>query len=315
MDLKTGNHMGLESDFLEMLVCPQCRAGLDIKEERLLCGNTGCRATYKIEDGIPIMLNADELTGDLKLTLEKWESAYSCANVDVDLKNDRGLADTDRFIRRNINSRKAGVYFEAGCGMAKNALLLARDNFKVVGLDISLGALKKAKEIFRKEGRKGFFVCGNMNRMPFREDLFDVVYAGGSIEHFSDTLSSVKELRRVLTNGGILISTVPLVSLSTLTYGQFSGNIPDLPLLRSIAEFIQIKVLKKKFMIYGYEKSFTIRKICAVFRKAGLRNIKYGPYHAHWEIKFFRNNNIKRLIRNLSRLRPFWPFIYVLAEK
>lgn len=304
----------VDSELLKMLVCPACRNTLNLKDGQLRCTNVACQATYRIEEGIPIMLSSQKLTVDLKLTLEKWESSYSYASLDID-ENDYCLQDSNRFIRRYADSRKEGIYFEAGCGLAKNALLLARDGFKVAGLDICLGALKKARELFQREGKKGYFVCGDMNCMPFRDGLFSIIYAGGSIEHFSDTLSSVKELRRVLAKGGLLIATVPLVSLSTLTYGQLSGNIPDVQLLRQLAEFIQIRLFKKRLMIYGYEKSFTIRKIYNIFQKAGFFKIEYGPYHTHWEIKFFLNNFVKRIIRAVSRYRPFWPFIYVLAEK
>ncbi len=305
----------LDSKLLKMLVCPVCRNGLDFKHGQLRCRNAACGATYTINEDIPIMIPSHKLTSDLELTWERWERSYSHASLAVDLEHDRGLQDSNRFIRQYANSRKKGIYFEAGCGLAKNALLLARDGFTVVGLDICIGALKKAKEIFQREGQRGFFVCGDMNCMPFRDDLFGTIYAGGSIEHFSDTLSSVKELHRVLAKNSILIATVPLVSLSTLTYGQLSGNIPDVPFLRQLAEFIQIRLFKKRLMIYGYEKSFTIRKIYNIFQKAGFSEIEYGPYHTHWEIKFFRNNYVKRIIRRISRCRPFWPFIYILAEK
>jgi len=305
----------LDNRLLEMLVCPVCHRELDIEDGKLRCKNVGCRATYRIEEDIPILLPPQQLTGALKLTWEKWEKSYSQASLDIDLENDICLQDSNRFIRRYADSRKNGIYFEAGCGLAKNALLLARDGFTVVGLDICLSALKKAKEIFQRENRKGFFVCGDMNCMPFKDNLFSIIYAGGSIEHFSDTLSSVRELRRILLKDGLLLATVPLVSLSTLTYGQFTGNIPDVPLLHWVAEFVHIKLLKKRLMLYGYEKSFTIRKIYKIFKNAGFLKIEYGPYHTHWEIKFFRNSYAKHVIRLISRLRPFWPFIYVLAEK
>lgn len=305
----------LDNKLLEMLVCPVCHSRLDFAYEQLRCRNTICGMMYAIEEDIPIMLPLQKLTSDLKLTLEKWEKSYSNASLSVDLAHDRALRDVDRFIRQYTHSRKNGIFFEAGCGLAKNALLLARDGFTVVGLDICIGALKKAKKIFQGEGRKGFFICGDMNCMPFRGNIFNIIYAGGSIEHFSDTLSSVRELYRVLAKDSILVATVPLVSLSTLTYGQLSGNIPDVPLLRQFAEFIQIRLFKKRLMIYGYEKSFPISKIYSIFLRAGFLKIKYGPYHTHWEIKFFRSNYLKRIIRRLSCYRPFWPFIYIIGEK
>lgn len=308
------NTKAIDNELLQMLVCPLCRGPLLLEKARLECQQDECDAVYYIDEGIPIMLPEKDLTEDLKTTLAKWSKSYDKVSFEDDWKMDTCLQDSDNFLHKYVDSRSEGIYFEAGCGLAKNALLLACEGITVVGLDLCIGALKKAKKKFEQEGKKGFFVCGDMNKLPFKDKLFSVIYAGGSIEHFTDTLGSVKELKRVLAKKGILVATVPLVSLSTLTYGQLSGNIPDVPLLRQIAEFVHIKLLKKKRMIYGYEKSFTARNICDIFRNAGFNKVEYGPYHTFWEIKFFKSKWIKSLLRKLSRTRLFWPFIYVTGE-
>jgi uncharacterized protein YbaR (Trm112 family) len=48
--------MSIEPDLLEILACPACRAELCLKEapERLVC--SGCRRSYPIKDGIPVLL-------------------------------------------------------------------------------------------------------------------------------------------------------------------------------------------------------------------------------------------------------------------
>jgi len=44
----------LDPEFLAMLVCPQSRKPLVLKNGRLLCRESGL--AYRIEDGIPILL-------------------------------------------------------------------------------------------------------------------------------------------------------------------------------------------------------------------------------------------------------------------
>ncbi len=48
--------MVLSDKLLSILVCPSCKGNLDYKEdqERLNCN--ACKLSYKIENGIPVML-------------------------------------------------------------------------------------------------------------------------------------------------------------------------------------------------------------------------------------------------------------------
>lgn len=48
--------MGLDSDLLEILVCPDCHATVEYKERRQLIICTGCGLQYPVRDGIPVML-------------------------------------------------------------------------------------------------------------------------------------------------------------------------------------------------------------------------------------------------------------------
>jgi uncharacterized protein YbaR (Trm112 family) len=46
----------MDQELLEILACPKCKGSLDLTtdESELLCGN--CRLSYRIDDGIPILL-------------------------------------------------------------------------------------------------------------------------------------------------------------------------------------------------------------------------------------------------------------------
>ena len=44
----------IDKRLLEILVCPDCKADVELKEDRLVCVKCGKR--YPIRDGIPIML-------------------------------------------------------------------------------------------------------------------------------------------------------------------------------------------------------------------------------------------------------------------
>jgi SAM-dependent methyltransferase len=48
-------------------------------------------------------------------------------------------------------------------------------------------------------------------KIPFEDSTFDWVIATEFLEHYDDTLSVLKEINRVLKNGGVLFFTVPFI--------------------------------------------------------------------------------------------------------
>jgi hypothetical protein len=46
----------IDPDFLEILVCPECKASVTQEGAWLVCGNPKCGLRYPIRDGIPVML-------------------------------------------------------------------------------------------------------------------------------------------------------------------------------------------------------------------------------------------------------------------
>jgi uncharacterized protein YbaR (Trm112 family) len=53
--------MALTPDLLEILVCPLCKAGLELKSDSTGLKCVKCHRLYPIRDGIPVML-VDEAT-------------------------------------------------------------------------------------------------------------------------------------------------------------------------------------------------------------------------------------------------------------
>ncbi len=59
--------MALKKELLEILVCPECKGGLEYRENEnvLICHN--CKLVYRVVDDIPVMLV------DKAIPLEEWE--------------------------------------------------------------------------------------------------------------------------------------------------------------------------------------------------------------------------------------------------
>lgn len=53
--------MAVDERLLEILVCPDCRSGVEYKDRRKVIVCSGCGLQYPVVDGIPVML-VDEAT-------------------------------------------------------------------------------------------------------------------------------------------------------------------------------------------------------------------------------------------------------------
>ena len=91
---------------------------------------------------------------------------------------------------------------EVGCGMGTDALMFAREGFKVTGLDITPAHLVLAEKLFNLYNARGTFLEGNAEALPFPDNTFDCVYSFGVLHHTPDTGKAINEIRRVLVPQG-----------------------------------------------------------------------------------------------------------------
>lgn len=309
--------MSVNPELLKILACPICKTDVEPLNSKIRC--LSCSEKFIVEDGIPMML-PEKLSQDLKLTVDKWNNRYRKMSFqDIErAKSDYELVylkDIVKYLDKFWVTRKKGRYLEIGCGPAFLGLEMAKRGLKVFGLDVSIEGIRIAKQVYDGEGKEGLFVCGNLLDTPYKADQFDFIYGGGVIEHFRDTEKAIRELYRMLRKDGSVFTTVPCLSLSSLTYRQLWGNIPDLIFLRQLAETVHIKMLKKKHMRFGYEKSFTIRKLASVFKEVGFKDLDIGLFRCYLPLYFVKNEWFKKLFRKLSNNRLFWPMVYVKAVK
>jgi SAM-dependent methyltransferase len=295
------------------LACPQCRGKLD---KGLRCSSCGARFSRKA--GIPMLLPRD-LPEDMLRSIRAWDLQWAARQgaatevSRVEYERDY-LQDTLRQVLEVVDPRKHRRYLEIGCGPGFLGVELARRGFQVGGLDCCFEALKLAKDVYRKAGQKADFVGGDLHHLPLAEGSVDFLYGGGVIEHFDDTLGALRELNRVLAPGGVSFNTVPYVSVGSFTYRQLWGNIPDLPILRPLFKFIHVRLLGGGHLKFGHEMSFTARKMVRLHRLAGFSRVTVRRFEVYLPL-YFLPSFLRPLARRLTRFRPFWPMIAVVAVK
>jgi ubiquinone/menaquinone biosynthesis C-methylase UbiE len=93
---------------------------------------------------------------------------------------------------------------DAGCGTGVFTLDLLSGGSRIVGLDISLPMLCWANKKLRMVPFQP--VSGDMNTLPFRDDIFDKVVSITALEFIQDGKGAVAELFRVTRRGGVIVA-------------------------------------------------------------------------------------------------------------
>jgi len=128
----------------------------------------------------------------------------------------------------------AGRWLDLGCGHQvlpewrgdEEQKLVGSAPF-VVGLDADYDAIRRHRSISN--------LChGDISRLPFRSESFDLVTANMVVEHLADPAAQFAEVARVLVPGGIFLFHTPNLRSYVIALAQlFPG-----PLKRRIAKFL-----------------------------------------------------------------------------
>lgn len=96
---------------------------------------------------------------------------------------------------------------DIACGEGYGSAMLARVAASVAGVDIDEPTIEKAREAYPAENLG--FERGTCEAIPYKRDSFDVVVSFETIEHIEEQASFLREVRRVLRPGGVLICSTP----------------------------------------------------------------------------------------------------------
>lgn len=153
-----------------------------------------------------------------------------------------GFSQTLKLLNK-ISLSTEDVVLDIGCGTGRTACHLAKTyGAHIFALDNSEKMLAKAKSRAYKEGAVVHFVLGDALDMPFRDETADMVLLE-SVLIFLPVQEVLKECRRVLKKGGILVDIESLAGESLPSYAREQiksiCGLPQVPTLKEWAEHFE----------------------------------------------------------------------------
>jgi len=216
-----------------LLRCPSCHVG-DLENtdgQSLTCGS--CRSAYaKIGDSGVHSLFVAQTDTPIKADIQAWwgdlyrqlyaehETAYTAATLQGALseledmfRQRQHLAAMDMPLHE-LTGKKI---LEIGSGGGGHSALFKFHGADVTAVDITaeraVGTSLKLQLVPQGAGRA---YQADAENLPFRDDVFDIVYSNGVLHHSEDTDQCIAEVHRVLKPGGLAV--IMLYSRHSATY-------------------------------------------------------------------------------------------------
>ena len=202
--------MAISTRLLSLLRDPVGLEPLELDGDHLV--NKAGQRRYPVVESIPVLLDPADL-GPQNL---KFQKMYDWMSHGYDLSQKVG----DFFfrgkiarLRRQLASKlslKPGdrcLYTSIGTGvdLPYFAERISLERIELVGLDLSMGMLRRCQARIRPYEETSLLVQANAERLPLADRSFDVVVHVGGINFFDQPAMAVKEMLRVAKAGAFIL--------------------------------------------------------------------------------------------------------------
>ena len=158
-----------------------------------------CGLCFEVEDGVPVLL-----VHPSQLARRQAEWFDEEVNVEWEIDRPHGAPALHRWLleekfRRAVEGigLRGSTVASICAGSGMDAELLARAGAKVIAVDVSRGAARRATERARRHGFELHAVVADAEQLPFRNASVDVVFVHDGLHHLDDPLVGLAEMARV----------------------------------------------------------------------------------------------------------------------
>lgn len=155
-----------------------------------------------------------------------------------------------------------------GCGRFTFNRYFEEYSAELVGADINTCTLSQAKE-----SGSDFLVANDAFNLPFRDEVFDVVFCVGLFHHFSDIRKIVAEMLRCLKKGGLIYCVEPNAKFLPSAIVEFLGKNG----FKNIRELLH-GILPNYIPPEQYEHALTKAQIEKIFYACHITNLHFTYY-------------------------------------
>lgn len=111
-------------------------------------------------------------------------------------------------IVEEIQKSPSGKILDVGCGNGNLFMILPEDKYEMFGIDFSENMILESKH---NCGKRASFSVADAERLPFDDNTFDIVVCNASFHHYIHPDEVLREMHRVLRDGGKLLIGDPYV--------------------------------------------------------------------------------------------------------
>lgn len=140
---------------------------------------------------------------------DSWVQEVGVSKIDIDKSFLAITAPENRYILEYLGDLNTKRILEIGCGFGEASVYFAKNGAKVVASDISDKIVDFVKELADFNKVKMDVCKCAAEKLPFPDNSFDVVYAANVLHHVN-IKNTIKEVKRVLKNGGSFVCWDPL---------------------------------------------------------------------------------------------------------
>ncbi len=161
-----------------------------------------------------------------------------------------------------------GSVLDVGCGPAVMTKEIVSLGWKYVGSDVSEAMIEEAKKRTGVVSNVDFQV-GVVEHIMSADNTFDAVVAMGLVEYVDDDVVAIKEMHRVLKNGGRIFVSIPNIFSPVRFWDKY--------ILTPIARTIRLVSGKKTKNIFHRE--YVPSNYKKLLEKNGFNNVKIVAYN------------------------------------